>query len=94
MHVLSKTRLIHEPYFRYIGRSDPSQSSCGYTSQSFENACSNHLYISLLLYCTTHVSHVTIISGWQLSSYQSLRLPIFPSLRNVQNFYRLYLRHF
>jgi len=24
LHVLSKTRLIREPYFRYGGRSDPS----------------------------------------------------------------------
>jgi len=32
-------------------------------SQSFGNACGNDSHISLLLYCTTHVSHVTTISG-------------------------------
>jgi len=40
-------------------------------SQSFGNTCSNHPHISLLLYCTTHVSHVTTVSGWQLSITQT-----------------------
>jgi len=76
LHALSKTQLTREPNFSVTFHQSSWRSVtliCGaleehlltylLTSQSFGNACSNHSHISLLLYCTTHVSHVTTISS-------------------------------